>query len=167
MSDGRDVDFDEEILRPVLESGSLCQLVSHEWERADGALITAALRMNRTFYKWSGALRLQRWNNTTSQFDVVDEMMPVELMEWFRELEESALLLMEDGHLLLDPNNAERAFIIWWLREMARMPKHQQKCLVFGSVHPTVPVELDKEMPCCTSLCRKRNTRHHLRSCRF
>ena len=73
--------------------------------------------------------------------------MPVELMEWFRELEESALLLLEDGHLLLDPNNAERAFIIWWLREMARMPKHQQKCLVFGSVHPTVPVELDKEMP--------------------
>ena len=94
---------------------ALCQLVSHEWERVDGALITATLRMNRTFYKWSKALRLQRWNNTTSQFDVVDEMMPVELMEWFRELEESALLLMEDGHLLLDPNNAERAFIIWWL----------------------------------------------------
>ena len=30
---------------------------------------------------------------------------------------------------------------------MARMPKHQKKCLVFGSVHPTVPIELDKEMP--------------------
>lgn len=148
MSDGRDMDFDEEILRPILESGvSLCQLVSHEWERVDGALITAALRMNRTLYKWSGALRLQRWNNNTSQFDVVDEMMPVELMEWFRELEEQSLLLIEDGHLLLDPNNAERAFIIWWLREMARMPKHQKKCLVFGSVHPTVPIELDKEMP--------------------
>ena len=44
MSDGRDMDFDEEILRPILESGvSLCQLVSHEWERVDGALITAAL----------------------------------------------------------------------------------------------------------------------------
>ena len=107
MSDGKDIDFDEEILRPVLESGaSLCQLVSHEWERVDGALITAALRMNRALYKWSGALRLQRWNNTTSQFDVVDEMMPVELMEWFRSLEESSLLLMEDGHLLLDQNNA-------------------------------------------------------------
>ena len=88
---------------------------------------------------------LRNDGTTQHQFDVVDEMMPVELMEWFRELEESALLLMEDGHLLLDPN-AERAFIIWWLREMARMPKHQQKCL-FGSVHPTVPVELDKEMP--------------------
>ena len=49
MSGGRDMDFDEEILRPILESGvSLCQLVSHEWERVDGALITAALRMNRT-----------------------------------------------------------------------------------------------------------------------
>ena len=64
MSDGRDVDFDEEILRPVLESEpSLCQLVSHEWERAM-VHDTAALRMNRTFT--SGRASTQRWNNTTS-----------------------------------------------------------------------------------------------------
>ena len=64
------------------------QLVSYEWERVDGALITAAMRMGRTLYKWSGARRLQVWNLNESRFDVVDEMMPVELLEWFRDLDE-------------------------------------------------------------------------------
>ena len=152
MSGGRDMDFDEEILRPILESVSLCQLVSHEWERVDGALITAALRMNRTLYKWSGALRLQRWNNNTSQFDAVDEMMPVELMEWFRELEEQSLLLIEDGHLLLDPNNAERAFIIWWLREMARMPKHQKNAWCSEASIRLFQLSWTRKCRCCSFL---------------
>ena len=56
-----------------------------------------------------------------SRFDVVEEMMPVELLEWFRDLEEKAILILEDGHMLLDQSNTERGFIIWWLRELARM----------------------------------------------
>lgn len=141
-------DFDQDVLRPVLDSGaSLCQLVSHEWERVDGALITAALRMRRTLYKWTGALRLQRWDQDAARFQPVDEMMPVALMEWFHDLEEPSLLLIEDGHLLLEDTNAERGFVIWWLREMARIPASHSKCLILGSVTPTTPLELDKEMP--------------------
>ena len=69
----------------------------------DGALITAAIRMNRKLYKWSGGFRrLQTWNMSESRFDVIDEMMPVELLEWFRDLDEKAILLLEDGHMLLD-----------------------------------------------------------------
>ena len=65
------IDFDRSRLRPLLDSGcSFFQLVSYEWERVDGALITAALRMNRTLYKWSGARRLQVWNNDAARFDV-------------------------------------------------------------------------------------------------
>ena len=70
------------------------QLVSYEWERVDGALITAALRMDRKLYKWSGARRLQTWNMQESRFDVVDEMMPVEMLEWFRDMDEKAILLL-------------------------------------------------------------------------
>ena len=47
-----------------------------------------------------------------SRFDVVEEMMPVELLEWFRDLEEKAILILEDGHMLLDQSNTERGFII-------------------------------------------------------
>ena len=126
-------DFDQDVLRPVLDSGaSLCQLVSHEWERVDGALITAALRMRRTLYKWTGALRLQRWDQTAARFQPVDEMMPVALMEWFHDLEEPSLLLIEDGHLLIEDTNAERGFVIWWLREMARIPASHSKCLILA-----------------------------------
>ena len=97
------IDFDRDRLRPLLDSGaSMFQLVSYEWERVDGALITAAIRMDRKLYKWSGARRLQVWNLSESRFDVVDEMMPVELLEWFRDLDEKAILLLEDGHMLLD-----------------------------------------------------------------
>jgi hypothetical protein len=102
------------------------------------------MRMERTLYKWTGARRLQTWNVTESRFDVVDEMMPVELLEWYRDLEEKAILLLEDGHMLLDQNNTERGFVIWWLREIARMTKSEGKCLILGTVTPTTPLELDK-----------------------
>ena len=102
MTIQHNIDFDKDRLRPLLDSGcSLFQLVSYEWERVDGALITAAMRMNRTLYKWSGAKRLQTWNSSTSRFDGVDEMMPVELLEWYRDLEEDSILLLEDSHMLL------------------------------------------------------------------
>jgi len=142
------VDFDRDRLRPLLDSGcSLLQLVSYEWERVDGALITAAIRMQRKLYKWSGARRLQSWNFTESRFDVVDEMMPVEMLEWYRDLEEDAILLLEDGHMLLDQSNVERGFVIWWLRELARMTASDKKCMILGTVTPTSILELDKEMP--------------------
>jgi len=148
MSTTSQIDFDRDRLRPLLDSGSsLFQLVSYEWERVDGALITASLRMERTLYKWTGARRLQTWNATESRFDVVDEMMPVDLLEWYRDLDEKAILLLEDGHMLLDQNNTERGFVIWWLREIARMTKSEGKCLILGTVTPTTPLELDKEMP--------------------
>ena len=148
MSTSSNVDFDRDRLRPLLDSGSsMFQLVSYEWERVDGALITAAMRMNRKLYKWSGARRLQTWNMNESRFDVVDEMMPVELLEWFRDLDEKAILLLEDGHMLLDQSNTERGFIIWWLRELARMTKSDNKCMILGTVTPTTILELDKEMP--------------------
>ena len=141
-------DFDRDRLRPLLDSGSsMFQLVSYEWERVDGALITAAMRMGRKLYKWSGARRLQTWNMNESRFDVVDEMMPVEMLEWFRDLDEKAILILEDGHMLLDQNNAERGFIVWWLRELARMTKSDNKCMILGTVTPTTILELDKEMP--------------------
>jgi ATP-dependent 26S proteasome regulatory subunit len=142
------VDFDRDRLRPLLDSGcSLLQLVSYEWERVDGALITAAIRMERKLYKWTGARRLQTWNIEKSCFDVVDEMMPVELLEWYRDLKEEAILLLEDSHMILEENNTERGFVIWWLREIARMTKSENKCLILGTVMPTTPLELDKEMP--------------------
>ena len=148
MSITSKVDFDKDRLRPLLDSGSsLFQLVSYEWERVDGALITASIRMNRKLYKWTGARRLQTWNMDKSSFQVVDEMMPVELLEWFRDLDEKAILLLEDGHMLLDQNNAERGFIIWWFRELARMTKSENKSLILGTVTPTTILELDKEMP--------------------
>ena len=144
------IDFDRSRLRPLLDSGcSFFQLVSYEWERVDGALITAALRMDRTLYKWSGARRLQIWNNEAARFDVTEEMMPVEVLEWYRDLDEEALLVIEDGHMLLDPSNQERGFIIWWLRELARMTKSDNKCVILGTVTPTTVLELDKEMPIC------------------
>ena len=88
MSSEAQVDFYRDRLRPLLDSGSsMFQLVSYEWERVDGALITAALRMDRKLYKWSGARRLQTCNMQESRFDVVDEMMPVEMLEWFRDLD--------------------------------------------------------------------------------
>ena len=44
MSTPSQIDFDRDRLRPLLDSGSsMFQLVSYEWERVDGALITAAL----------------------------------------------------------------------------------------------------------------------------
>ena len=142
------VDFDRDRLRPLLDSGCpLFQLVSYEWERVDGALITASIRMGRALYKWTGARRLQSWNHEDSSFDVSDEMMPVDVLEWFRDLEEPAILLIEDGHMLLDESNTERGFVIWWLRELARMTKSDEKTLVFGTVIPRIPTELDKEMP--------------------
>ena len=148
MTIQHNIDFDKDRLKPLLDSGcSLFQLVSYEWERVDGALITAAMRMNRTLYKWSGAKRLQTWNSSTSRFDGVDEMMPVELLEWYRDLEEDSILLLEDSHMLLDQSNAERGFVIWWLRELARMTKSEGKCLILGTVSPTTILELDKEMP--------------------
>ena len=68
MSASSNVDFDRDQLRPLLDSGSsMFQLVSYEWERVDGALITAAMRMNRKLYKWSGARRLQTWNMNESR----------------------------------------------------------------------------------------------------
>ena len=148
MTIQHNIDFDKDRLKPLLDSGcSLFQLVSYEWERVDGALITAAMRMNRTLYKWSGAKRLQTWNTSTSRFDGVDEMMPVELLEWYRDLEEGSILLLEDSHMLLDQSNTERGFVIWWLRELARMTKSEGKCLILGTVSPTTILELDKEMP--------------------
>ena len=94
------IDFDRSRLRPLLDSGcSFFQLVSYEWERVDGALITAALRMNRTLYKWSGARRLQIWNNEAARFDVTEEMMPVEVLEWYRDLDEKALLVLSLIHI--------------------------------------------------------------------
>jgi hypothetical protein len=148
MTTQHNIDFDKDRLKPLLDSGcSLFQLVSYEWERVDGALITAAMRMNRTLYKWSGAKRLQTWNSSTSRFDGVDEMMPVELLEWYRDLEEGSILLLEDSHMLLDQSNTERGFVIWWLRELARMTKSEGKCLILGTVSPTTILELDKEMP--------------------
>ena len=148
MSSISQVDFDRDRLRPLLDSGSsMFQLVSYEWERVDGALITAAMRMERKLYKWSGARRLQTWNPSEARFDVVDEMMPVEMLEWFRDLDEKALLILEDGHMLLEQNNTERGFIVWWLRELARMTKSENKCLILGTVTPTTILELDKEMP--------------------
>ena len=148
MSTPSQIDFDRDRLRPLLDSGSsMFQLVSYEWERVDGALITAAMRMERKLYKWSGARRLQTWNMNESRFDVVDEMMPVEMLEWFRDLDEKAILILEDGHMLLDQNNAERGFIVWWLRELARMTKSDNKCMILGTVTPTTILELDKEMP--------------------
>ena len=102
----RIMDFDRDRLRPLLDCGtSLFQLVSYEWERVDGALITASIRMDRKLYKWTGARRLQSWNNDENRFDVIEEMMPVELLEWFRENEEKALLIIEDSHLLFDQSN--------------------------------------------------------------
>jgi len=135
-------------MRPLLDSGCpLFQLVSYEWERVDGALITAAMRMDRRFYKWTGARRLQIWNHDENRFDVVDEMMPVDVLEWFRDLEEQAILIIEDAHMLLEETNTERGFVIWWLREIARMTKSDEKTLVLGTVVPRIPMELDKEMP--------------------
>ncbi len=144
----RIMDFDRDRLRPLLDCGtSLFQLVSYEWERVDGALITASIRMDRKLYKWTGARRLQSWNNDENRFDVIEEMMPVELLEWFRENEEKALLIIEDSHLLFDQSNMERGHVIWWLREMARMTKSDGKCVILGTVNPTPVIELDKEMP--------------------
>ena len=73
--------------------------------------------------------------------------MPVEVLEWYRDLDEKALLVIEDGHMLLDPSNQERGFVIWWLRELARMTKSDHKCVILGTVTPTTVLELDKEMP--------------------
>jgi len=92
--------------------------------------------MYRKYYKWTGACRLQIWNAEIEKprFDVVEGMMPVDLIEWFRDLEGKAILLIEGGHMILDQNNSERGFVIWWLREIARMTKSEGKLTIVG--HP-------------------------------
>lgn len=137
---------EDELLSLVKARVPIIQIVSYEVHRVHALLIGLANSCARKLYVWDLVRGIRHWDPDTKQFVVIDiDEEGVKLgqaMEFFKELRERAIFLIEDQHGTFNDNSP---WFYKWLRNLA-LDMPEERTLIFSQPVPQLPVELEKEV---------------------
>lgn len=135
------MDYNKELEILVKSGSKVIEIVSFEWQRIQGFVNKVSDSLGYKWYVWSEISGLSVWGNNGLQ-QVNDELKdPIDVLTYFRELEEKAIFILEDFHPFLSDNNNS---VIRFIRELTR--SSDDKVLILATPIKTIPEELSKEM---------------------
>ncbi len=138
----------ENIFKVYVEAGTpVLQVVTYEWERLYGFSIKTAKALNINVYVWSSSLNLRKWDTSSKKFTEENDISdPIDVLQWFYNLNEKCILLLEDFHPYIKDNNFP---VIRWVREIAKpnSTTSNNKTLIIQTPFVVNIREFDKEVP--------------------
>lgn len=137
---------EDELLSLVKARVPIIQIVSYEVHRVHALLIGLANSCARKLYVWDVVRGIRHWDPDTKQFVINEEGVDLEqAMEFFKELRERAIFLIEDQQEVLCSVNMKTIKTIKTLRNLA-LDMPEERTLIFSQPVPQLPIELEKEV---------------------
>lgn len=135
----------DQLILNLRSSAPIIQFVSSESLRIRGLCIDASKTLERSFYRWSEPDGLFKWSEDTWMPEE-DYEEPHEILEWLNGDHGPCVLLLEDFHHYLTPDNHK---IISRLRNFALAVASRQLSavsLVMSQPFHLLPPEIEKEV---------------------
>ncbi len=138
----------ENIKRKIGAHHPILQIVSYEWRRVHGAVISAAMELNYAVYRWNNVDGTYKWDmyDKTWVEDKQSLKEPGEAIEWYiEEITKGSKIafIMEDLYMYFD--SPQRREIITLLKKVARIPQ-SEGTLILSQPIRNLPIELEKDV---------------------
>ena len=134
--------YKEELEILIKADCTIIEVISYEWQRVQGFIHKVADSLDRDWFIWSQISGLRRWNPALRDFENREGYKdPIDLLEYFIEVEEDIILILEDFHPFISEQNHR---VIRYLREIVRLSRG--KTLILSQPRKYIPDELSKEI---------------------
>ncbi len=131
----------EDEIFEVLDSVSIIQLISFEFERIDALVAKVARRADKSLYRWNVAQGLYRFNEETKRFEQYEEKDIDDMLDWFQNEAKDCILILEDFYPFMDENNAKNIRIF---RNISR-DVAKNNTIILSQPISYLPRELEKD----------------------
>ena len=143
----------DEVLRLVGSGVNVLHIASFEWERVQGWSTAVALDLKIPLMVWSSSAGLLTLNAANGLLTTADDGFcppdegltdPIEAMLLLRDSDSGGVLLLEDIHPYLQPDERR---VVRWIREMCRMDASPRRLLILSTPQAGLLPDLQKEVP--------------------
>lgn len=136
----------EEFEIKVKANYKVIQIISFEWLRIHGIVITVARDLGRDVYHWTNTDGIRKWDFNESQFTDFHKDLdnPIPALQWFINNTEAnnSIMIMEDLHTYFDSVDIRE--IITLIKKVNRIAA--EKTLVLSQPIYRLPRELEKDV---------------------
>lgn len=136
--------IEEQLVNLIRANTRIIQIVSYESQRVYGTLVGVSRDLERKLFRWNVVDGIMVWDDDKKEFapHYTDSISIESAISFFVDLDEPAIMLMEDIHTFL---HSENRTIIQNFRSLY-IKRPGNKTLIFSQPIHQLPVELEKDV---------------------